>query len=129
VTCALGDASTLPIRFLWQGNQHSAYGRQLTRLSVVWAVYSTKKGMAREFTRLNITLPDWVTLSNDGIKFDSSNGATSFYPWSNFKGWREGRRVLLMDQSQGGFVIRPISDLADVERQALRDTLRSHLPQ
>jgi hypothetical protein len=97
--------------------------------SLAWAAYSTKRRMAREFIQLNAALPEWITLARDGLRFEGPNGANGFQPWSNFKKWREGECALLLEQSQGGFVILPISDLSDVERQGICNVLRSYIPQ
>ena len=37
---------------------------------VLWAVYSTKRTMASEFSQLNATLPDYLNLTADGVKID-----------------------------------------------------------
>ena len=66
---------------------------------VGWVFYRTKKGMAKEFSQLNTTLPDWVSLVDDGVKLNGPQGATAFQPWNNYKGWREGKRVMLLDRS------------------------------
>lgn len=97
---------------------------------VALAIYRTKRRMTGEFTRLNATLPDWIHLANDGLKFEGPGGASAFQSWGDFKGWREGGRVMLVDRVEGhGFVILPVGDVSEAERQALRDTLRSQLPQ
>jgi hypothetical protein len=44
-----------------------------------WAIFSTKRGMAKEFTTLHATLPDWITVGNGGLNFDGLNGATAFH--------------------------------------------------
>jgi hypothetical protein len=95
----------------------------------LWVVYSTKRTIAREFTRLNATLPDQLSLTTEGLKIDGPNGASAFLPWRTFKGWREGRRVVLIDQSQGNsFVILPVAQLSELERLSLRQHLQSHIP-
>lgn len=95
---------------------------------VLWAVYRTKRARAREFKQLNATLPDQVSLTNDGVKWDGPNGATGFLPWRNFKGWRQGRRVVLVDEREGNrFVILPVAQLSEVERLPIRQLLRSHI--
>jgi len=96
---------------------------------VLWVVYRAKRSQARELTELNATLPDQVILTNDGVKCDGPNGATGFLPWRTFKGWREGRRVVLLDQCQGNrFVMLPVSQLSEIERQPIRQFLQSHIP-
>jgi hypothetical protein len=96
---------------------------------VLWVVYRAKRSQARELTELNATLPDQVILTNAGVKCDGPNGATGFLPWRTFKGWREGRRVVLIDQSQGNsVVILPVAQLSEVERLSLRQYLQSQIP-
>ena len=96
---------------------------------VLWALYSTKREIAREFTQLNATLPDHLSLTTEGLKIDGPNGASAFLPWRTFKGWREGRRVVLIHQSQGNSaVILPVAQLSEVERLSLRQYLQSYIP-
>ena len=96
---------------------------------VFWVVYRTKRAQARELTQLNATLPDQVILTNEGVKFDGPNGATSFQPWRNFKGWREGRRVVLVDQCEGNVsVVLPVAQLSEIERLPIQQFLQSHIP-
>jgi hypothetical protein len=93
-----------------------------------WAFYSVKRKMAKEFLQLNATLPDWISLVDDGTKLNGPNGATGFWPWNNFKGWRERKRVMLLDMQTGAFVILPVGELSDPERQPIRQFLRLHIP-
>lgn len=94
-----------------------------------WSFYSTRRAQARDFTRLNATLPDQVNLTNEGVKLDGPNGATSFLPWRIFKGWREGQRVILIDETEGNrFVILPVAQLSEIERQQARQFLQAQIP-
>jgi hypothetical protein len=94
----------------------------------LWATYRTKRAWARQLRQLNATLPDQVSITNDGVKLDGPNGATGFLPWRNFKGWREGRRVVLVDQSEGNrAVMLPVAELSEIEREPIRQFLQSHI--
>jgi len=96
---------------------------------VLWAVYSTKRTQAKELTQLNATLPDHLNFTNDGMKFDGPDGASAFLPWRSFKGWREGRRVMLVDQCEGNrVVILPVAQLSEIERQPIRQFLKACIP-
>jgi hypothetical protein len=96
---------------------------------VLWSYYSTHRKQARELTQLNATLADNIILTNDGVKFDGPDGATGFLPWRNFKGWREGERVLLIDKCEGNSsVMIPIAHLSEIERLPVRQFLQSHIP-
>jgi hypothetical protein len=92
-----------------------------------WVFYRTKKAMAKEFSQLNSALPDWVSLVDDGVKLSGPNGASTFQPWSNFKDLREGKRVVLLDMQAGGFVILPVSELPENQRQSICQFFRSHV--
>jgi len=95
----------------------------------LWATYRTKRAWARQLTQLNATLPDQVIFTNDGVKLDGPNGATGFLPWRNFKGWREGQRVVLIDQCEGNrAVMLPLAQLSEIERLPIRQFLHSHIP-
>jgi len=96
---------------------------------VLWAVYKTRRARTRELTQLNATLADHISLTNDGVGLDGPNGATSFFPWRTFKGWREGRRVVLVDLREGNrFVMLPVAQLSEIERQPIRQFLQSRIP-
>ena len=93
-----------------------------------WAFYRGKSVSRREYTQLNAGLADWVTFGSDGLTFDGPSGAKSFQPWGTFKGWRSGQRVFLLDRLQEGFVILPVADISEPQRQTLRQLLDSHFP-
>jgi hypothetical protein len=94
-----------------------------------WAYFSARRAMAKEFTTLNATLPDWITLASDGIRFEGPLGATASQPWANYSRWRERGQVILVDRSEGGgFTILPITALSETERQSLRAMLDSSVP-
>ena len=95
---------------------------------VLWVAYRTKRAQARELTQLNSMLPDQINLTAEGVKLDGPNGASAFLPWQRFRGWREGRRVVLVDQRQGNrFVMLPVPQLSEIERLSIRQFLQSHI--
>ena len=94
-----------------------------------WSFYQARHGQTRALEKFNAASADHISLANDGIKMDGPNGATRFLPWINFQGWREGSRTVLLDQIQENhFVILPIGQLSEIERQQLRGLLRSQVP-
>ncbi len=94
----------------------------------VWSYYRVRRSHARAFTKLDAALPDQVILTNDGVKLDGPDGATSFLPWNTFKGFREGQRVILLDRTKvNNPVALPIVRLSENERRSLRDFLRSRI--
>lgn len=95
----------------------------------VWTFYRVKRSRARALARLDAALPNQITLTGDGVKMDNTNGATSFMPWNTFKGFREGQRVFLLDQTKANSsVVLPTVRLSENERRSLRDFLRSRVP-
>jgi hypothetical protein len=96
---------------------------------VLFTVFRTRRARARQLTQLDATQPNQISFTTDGVKWDGPNGATGFLPWRNFKGWREGRRVVLVDQREGNrAVILPVAQFSEIERLPIRQFLQSHIP-
>lgn len=92
-----------------------------------WAFFSTRRAMSKEFRNLNAALPDWITLADDGVQLDGPNGAKIFNPWSAFTGWREGKRVFLLETGGERFLILRLEDKPEIERESVKQFLHSHL--
>jgi hypothetical protein len=91
--------------------------------------YRVKTDKLRQLARLKVTWPDWFTLTEDGIESCGPGRATSFHPWENFKSWREGRRVILVQRERGKrAAVLPVANLSDAARQEVRQFLQSHIP-
>jgi len=73
--------------------------------------------------------PLLLSFTSDGISTKEKNGATSFVPWSSFRGFREGRTVILLDEttSRNRRMI-PTDSLSSSDVQSIRNLVRSHLP-
>jgi hypothetical protein len=96
----------------------------------LWVLYMRKRALAQQLALLNATRPDLMDLTNDGVKCDGPNGATALVPWRNFKGWQEGRRVVLVERNEGNrFVMLPVAQMSEIERLPIRQFLQSHIPQ
>ena len=95
---------------------------------VAWVVYRTKTSMSSEFARLNVNLPDWVDLTSGGIKLDGPDGEYAFQPWMSFVTWREGRRLILLNQTRDrGVLVLPIANLSDVQKEQIRQLLQANI--
>jgi hypothetical protein len=95
---------------------------------IMWSVFDTKRKQVRELAKLNATLADQIVLTSDGVKLNGPDGASAFLPWRNFKSWREGKRAMLLGQAQENqFVILPIGELSEIQREPVRQFLRSHI--
>ena len=96
---------------------------------VLWSYYRAKNASTRQLDELNRNLPDRLNLTTEGVKLDGPNGESGFIPWKNFKGWREGKRTILLDKTEDNRVfILPVPSLTDVEREPIRQLLRSQMP-
>jgi Na+/melibiose symporter-like transporter len=96
---------------------------------VAWSAYSVRRERAQEFAPLNATLPDRIVFTDEGVTWDGPDGARGFLPWRHFNGWREGRRVVLVDRARTkSAVMLSVAHLSDLERQPIRHFLRSHIP-
>jgi len=96
---------------------------------IVLALFERKRNRARQLAQMNAIRPDVMTFTNDGLKCDGPNGATALVPWSGLKGWREGQRVLIVERTEGNrFVMLPVAQMSENDRQPIRQFLQSHIP-
>ena len=96
---------------------------------IAWAVYSTRRESADELVQLNRTLPDQVKLTTEGITLEGPEGATRFMHWRRFKGWHEGKRIIIVNESKSDSAVTlSIGDLSEVERLRVRQILQSSIP-
>ncbi|MGH6876846.1 MAG: YcxB family protein [Rhizomicrobium sp.] len=106
-------------------------------IGVVWAaaitvdlgsIYSSRRARPRALMRLNKTRVEKISFDGSGISWSAADGASGFLPWQNFKGWREGKRVMVVDQTQGNRpLFLPIADLSESDRISLRHFLHSSI--
>jgi hypothetical protein len=91
-------------------------------------VFVTRRIRAARFARFNAKLSDQLALTDDGVKLSGPNDANGLLSWHTFKRWREGRRVVLLYLApSNGFIVLPVTQLADAERESLREYLRAHI--
>ena len=95
---------------------------------IAWAFYRAKRSRAKESAHLNSTLPDWVKFETGGVHLELPNGAKAFHPWRNVKGYREGKSVVLIDLDGGTFIMVPVTELSEPERDSIRQFLNSQFP-
>ncbi len=106
-------------------------------LEIAWAIligivgitfYRVKRSSAREFEALSASLPDWIVLADDGVRFEGPDGATSFRPWGSYKEWKERKRAIVIKLDKGGDVtILPTGYMSETDRKVLRGQLRSYV--
>jgi hypothetical protein len=106
-------------------------------IGAVWAIFAVlfaflyfRALLARgkETSTIAAALPNWITIDATGLHFDGPNGANSFQPWVSYKGWREGKRTVVLEYAaHRGFAVLPTSGLSEPQRQILLGLLDSHL--
>jgi hypothetical protein len=93
----------------------------------VWAFWSARKSTYKEQEQLNSRLPDWIVFQSDGVKTLGPGGATSFHPWSSFKSWRQGKRVILLETRVDSIFMLPFARLPEDEQESLRHYLHANI--
>lgn len=72
--------------------------------------------------------PDTLTLGTSGIQTQSSNGASSSVPWTAFKSWRLGSKIILLNYTEGKrYMILPLASMPPTQQENLRGTVQSYL--
>lgn len=95
-----------------------------------WAAIRVKRSRASEGARRHAILPDTIRFTSQGVAWEGPDGETGFRPWRQFDGWRQGRRVIVLDRPQVKCsVIVSIADLSDIERQRVSQFLRANVAQ
>jgi hypothetical protein len=88
-----------------------------------------RKGSRQAVANLDASLPDTLSLSAEGVRLNGPNGAQGFQPWVSYKGYREGKHVVVMDRMEKGlYNVLPISGLQEGDRQNLHGLLQNYLP-
>ncbi len=88
-----------------------------------------RKGSRQAVANLDASLPDTLSLSAEGVRLNGPNGAQGFQPWMSYKGYREGKHVVILDRKeQGLYNVLPISGLQEGDRHSLRGLLQNYLP-
>jgi hypothetical protein len=67
-----------------------------------------------------------VSLDANGISASSSTGATSFVPWREYSGWKEGKDVFTLTTGKS-FRALTKRGLSETELEQLRSLLRTQI--
>ena len=88
-----------------------------------------RKGSRQAVANLDASLPDTLSLSTEGVRLNGPNGAQGFQPWMSYKGYREGKHVVILDRKEAGlYNVLPVSSLQENDRQHLRGLLQNYVP-
>ena len=100
----------------------------LVVISIVgWAFLSTRRSQLLASVALNESLPDLLTMTDEGISTWSGNGQKAFLPWTALTSWYNGTRVLFLSILGTRGLLIPLSDLDAADQRVLRDTVQAHL--
>ena len=95
---------------------------------VLWSSRSVRRERRDELARINAAVPECFTLTTAGIRWTKRDGGEVLLDWSDVSGWRERGRVVAIDQPGGTpAVLVSVAHLPEMERQRLRDFLRSQI--
>lgn len=91
-----------------------------------WWVYRRNSRKATE--RLASINPVKLSFTPEGFHTTEKSGATSFAPWSSFKGYRDGKTIfLLLADNQRGFRAIPKEGLTAIQVEQIRSAVKSCL--
>lgn len=95
-------------------------------LAFIWIRMQRITGRTKAATSQNF--PDTLDLDTSGIKTQSSNGTSSSVPWTAFKGWRMGSKIILLHYAEGKrYMVLPLASMAPTQQDNLRGTVQSYL--
>lgn len=92
-----------------------------------WSFFKAKRANAKGRAALDAARPNWISLEPPGVTLDGPNGATSFRPWNHFKGWREGKQVLLLEMPADQIIFFSVAEMPEDEQQTVRELLRLYI--
>ena len=94
-----------------------------------WTVRKVRREREQELRQFNAALPETVIFTARGVTWNDRDGQAGFVAWGEFTNWRERGRVVVLDApGRKPAVVISIAHLSDIERQQVRDRLRSHIP-
>jgi hypothetical protein len=95
---------------------------------ISWTAYSVRRERTQLLTELRSAMPERFTLASGGIRWTGLDGRDVVVPWSDVTAWRESGRVVVLERAGRPAAILPVGDLTELERQRVRDLIRSQIP-
>ncbi len=106
----------------WSGVVGLAFAAALLAVVAVWSWSFRDR---RRVQRMN-GAGERMTIDGNGIGMANALGATSFAPWAQFRGWREGRLVFTVGDAKA-FRTVPKSALSEVQVAEVRGILQAQI--
>ena len=106
--------------------QPATFGLLLIPVFFLWLYwFRTQKAIRDAASQLSDTNGS-ASVDGKGLSTSSSKGATSFSPWSEFSGWKEGKEVFTLNQGTT-FRVFPKRGLTEPEMEQLRSVFRTQI--
>jgi YcxB-like protein len=106
--------------------QPSSLGLLLIPLALLWLYwYRSNAAIRTAATQMSDTQGS-ATIDPNGISASSSTGATSFIPWREYGGWKEGTDVFTLT-TEKSFRVFSKRGLNDIDLEQLRSLFRSYI--
>jgi len=93
-----------------------------------WAAWSTQRESAKKLATFNEIMPETITLADDGVHLLGAKGAATL-PWSSYKKYQRGKRVLLLYTSASHMHIVPLHDMDEAQQLAVERFVAAHIEQ
>src|SRR6185369_4627756 len=61
---------------------------------LVFHFFTAHRFRDERLKRLNAALPDSIIILPNGVQFEFTDGETAFIPWTRYRAYREGERVI-----------------------------------
>jgi YcxB-like protein len=92
----------------------------------IWLRWSRIQAAQRNaFSKMN-DVQGFASIDANGISTSSASGATSFVPWRDFSGWKEGKDVFTLTKAKS-FQVLSKRGLSETELGDLRSLLRTQI--
>lgn len=98
----------------------------LIPVSLIWLYWYREQSAVRRAVSRPSNTPESASVDANGIRTSTSTGATSFVPWSEFSGWKEGKDVFTLTKGKS-FDVLTKRGLNEAEVEQLRSLFRSQI--
>ncbi len=106
--------------------QASAAGLVLIPVFFLWLYWFRTQGAVRKAASELSDTQGTASIDGKGISAYSSTGATSFVPWSQYSGWKEGQDVFTLTTGKT-FRVLAKRGLSEGEIEQLRSTFHAQI--
>lgn len=106
--------------------QPSSLGLLLIPVFFLWFYWYRTQGAVRKAASQLSDTQGSATIDGKGISANFSTGSISFVPWSEFRGWKEGKDVFTLTTGES-FRVLTKRGLSESQLEQMRSTFRSQI--